>query len=265
MSVPQFAYTAPNDLITRKTKLMILDFNVMRYHSFDLFRYLLLDHEYFIHIDPSMVPMVKDQLPIAELIDFYRNNSLTLNPFDQFTHTADRISAVELDYHTRRMCADSKAIITETQLGYNLYPVICANSVDTTYVHYRDDPFTPEFVNYSNVKVIGVDQIFHPPGIAKYIMENTINAIMIGSVDLAILIAKELIVNQYHEPITIMVCNYRYNFQDQPIPMLDNKTIRVMNHSAEIVYLTDRYQYEFCAIDPYTGLSYAKQLLSEDE
>lgn len=257
----RFAFQSPNDLITRKTKLMILDFDVTRYHSFDLFRYLLLDRDFFMHLDPIMLPLIQGCKPIAEQVDYYRSTCTNLNPFDNFTHTKGTVTAAQLDQQMNSMFANKAAKITETQLNVSLYPLLCSDKVSAVYVKYRNDPHKADCVDYTNVKTEQVDEMFCPPKIAKYIIQSGINALMISSIDLAILIAKELIARDYHEPMTIMVCNYRYNYINVTLAMAGNEVIQVMNHPAEITILTERYQYEFCAIDPFTGLTTCKRLL----
>lgn len=258
-----FAFQNPNDLIKRRTNLLILDYDVTRYHSFDLFRYLLLDRDYFMHLHPIMLPFVQGCKPIAEWVDYYRSTCSNLNPFDNFTHMKGKVSASELDRQLNQFFSDKAAKITETQLNVSLYPLLCSDKVSTIYIKYRNDPHTADCIGYTNVKTEVVDEMFCPQKIAKYIMQNNVNALLLSSIDLAVLIAKELISHEYLEPMTIMVCNYRYNYIEVTLTMAGNEVIRVMNHPAEITIFTERYQYEFCAIDPYTGLTACKRLLDE--
>ena len=78
-----------------KTKLLILDYDVTRYHSFDFFRKLLLDRDMFIHLKPEFLPFVRMSDSLDQLWWLIRNNRM-INVDDNFTNT-DHIIGL-LDY-----------------------------------------------------------------------------------------------------------------------------------------------------------------------
>lgn len=259
----ELSYRSPNDLIQRRTNLMILDFDVLRFHSFDFFRYLLLDKSYFMQIDPMFLPMLRNHLPIAEQVDFYRSTCSNINPFDNFRHTAGSVKFNEIDQYINAMLKNPNAKSVMTQLSVSLYTSLCSSMMTTHVIRYRSDTTKPTCISDAkNIIIANVDEMFRPKDIAEYIVSNRINALMISSIDLAILVSAELLRLQYREPMTIMVCNYRYNYISINV---QKESMLVLNHPQEITSLIDNYQYEFCTIDPFTGITYNKRILQNSE
>ena len=77
------------------------------------------------------------------------------------------------------------------------------------------------------------------------IEKHNINAIMLSSMDLAILIAEKLALAGITRSITFIVGNYFYNYEP------DTGMLR----NALLLYRLERkYKHEFGVFDPYTGL-----------
>ena len=253
-------YSDPSELIKRKTKLLILDYDVSRFHSFDLFRYLMLDHSYFIGVDPKYLEMVSNHKPIAEQVDFYRSTCSSINPFDYFIHTADKIHTSELDRQMNLMFQNPRAAITGTDLSQTLYQVICSSTLDVHWIHYQNDPYVPEFSIGTSIIIGTVNEMFKPREIASYIAKNGINSLIVSSIEFAILIIGELLHREYYNPMTILVCKYNYNYQEFDFKGAPMKALKCSN---QIFGLQNKLQYEFGVLDTYTSISQNKRILAE--
>lgn len=251
----------PNQLIQRQSRILILDYDVTRFHSFDLFRYLCLDKSFFMKMDPVYVEMFRGHKPIAEQVDFYRSTCSSLNPFDNFPVYKDQVQPNQLDQYMNSMFKNERAAIMETDLSTALYTVLCSTSVTGFWVHYQNDPHKAGFADAVGLQSDVVDEMFRPKEIAKYIIKNAINSLIVSSVEFAILISSALIKEEYHTPMTLMICNYNYNYE--PFEYKGNQ-FKQIKHVQTLLNLEDGYQYEIGMIDPFTGLTRNRLLVGEE-
>ena len=249
----------PNDLIQRQSRILILDYDVTRFHSFDLFRYLLLNKSFFMQVDPIYLDgMIRGHKPIAEQVDFYRSTCSSLNPFDNFTKYKGSVKPAQLDSYMNAMFQNKNSVMTETELGNSLYTLLCANGIQAFWVHYRNDLHKAGFMDATHISDDVVDEMFKPDEISDYIIRHAINSMIIGSVELAVIVSYRLIYKKYTTPMTIMICSYNYNYTSFE---LKGQSFKVLKHGEDILGLQNKYQYEFGTIDPYTGISRNKRLL----
>lgn len=250
-------YSDPNVLAQQQTRLLIIDYDVCRYHSFDLLRYLMLDWEVFKTLHPTYLEMFHIYSEVADQVDHYRSTCPTLNPLELFSRFENTIYK-DLEEHLNAMFSDEKAKIVPTDIGTRFQVIFDSKSVTGHLVVHENDPYEPSF--YDSVDVHTVSQLFNLDNIIPIIIKHRINGVIVSSIDMAILLANHLVKAGYKSPITMIIGTYRYNYES--ITIGENQSgMLTMKHQREMLILENELQYEFGVFDPFSGLSYRNKLL----
>ena len=230
------------------TRLLILDYDVTRYHSFDLFRHLLREEEMFMHCDPVILNLIHKK-PIGEQILQYVKHNPNINPYDNFSSTKDQVKITEFENRlTRQM---SELLVTPTDIGERLGMVFNRPNITGYTLRYKSDPYIPADDNL--VKTYTSDHILDLRMALAIIEHHSINAVMLSSVDLALFLSQKLISAGMISPMSFMIADYFYNHDP------DTKLLRNVPYLYQYEQL---YKFEYGVYDPYTGLNMQRKEVS---
>lgn len=227
----------------QKTKLLILDYDVTRYHSFDLFRWVLLDREMFMSLKPELHQFVKYSDSMDQLWWFIRNNR-NINIYDNFTSTKNKIDLTEYENRLNTAMRADNMIITQTDITKRFSVVFNKNSVETFWLKYKHD--MNHIIGEDDIqKIYTTDRVLDLRMAVAVIQKEVINAVMVANSELMILLIKKLREVGYTNQISFMLGTYAYNYDPRSGIM---RNISLIN---KLEYL---YKYEFGVFDPFTGL-----------
>lgn len=223
------------------TRLLILDYDVTRYHSFDLFRHLLRDRDMFMHCDPELLKMVQSPDVGKQILHYVRNNP-NINPYDNFTLTKDQIKISE--FESRLNNSMDEMLITPTDIGVRLGIVFNRPNITGYALRYKTDKYEP--VNISLVKTYLSDHILDLRMALAIIEHHSINAVMLSSVDLALFLSQKLVSAGRTSPMSFMIADYFYNHDPET---------RLLRNVPYLYQYEQLYKFEYGVFDPYTGLN----------
>lgn len=226
----------------QKTKLLILDYDVTRYHSFDLFRYLLLDREMFMCLKPEFLPFVRLSSGLDQLWWFIRNNR-NINVYDNFSHTDHAVGLTEYEARLAEYNSDEKMYTTLTDVGKQFYVICDKKDISIYWLRYSHEDY--HITGDDRIKIYHTKNVMDLRMATALIIKEEINCVMVAYSELMILLIRSLIDNGYTKPISFILANYAYNY-DPNIGILRN--IPLMNK------LEYNYKYEFGLFDPFSGL-----------
>lgn len=252
-SLEEFA--ARNARATRITNLLIIDYDVTRYHSFDMLRYLLMDREFFMALDPSYSAILDPKLTLAEQVDFVRHKVDKFNPYDLFTIDSGVKTVTDYESKLNAAFANSGMMTTPTGLHNNLSILLDRSDITGYIVRYKNDPHKPEYID--SMTVFESDNIMNIDYLTAIIQQYHINAIMIANIEMAIKICISLVNQGYREPITFMIARYAYNLEEVGFMSSGPKYISEMN------ILEYSIKHEFGFYDPYSALTYQNKVNEE--
>ena len=226
------------------TKLLILDYDVTRYHSFDLFRFLLLDHDNFMHCNPSFIPMIKEEDPYKQ-IKLYMKNATSLNPYGNFVGLYEDMKIVDMENSINQIITNELVHFTYTDLYHNFGVIFERHDVKGYVLRYKNDPHTTMWDD--RVKVYKTDHMFDLAMAVAIIKKHRINTIIISSIDAAILLCGMLEKEEYTNSITFIIGNYLYNYLTD-----DNQPFSIMKHMDYMRWYEQHRKYEFGLFDPFS-------------
>lgn len=233
----------------QKTRLLVIDYDVIQYHSLDLLRYSLLDRKLFVKLKPEFYPLIQ-MTEVADMVDFYKHHAISANPFDCFDIPSTSYKVLEDSLNIMFQDKLSKTTPTDIQNRFDI--VFERPGVSGFLLQYNNSQCKPSF--YNDVIVYNTSSIFDMQTTLSIIIQENINAIMLSSVDMAILISGKLSLLNYKHPISYIIANYRYNY--------DNTS---MKHLEELNKLEYVYKNEFGIFDPFSGISYRDKLLKNQQ
>ena len=221
------------------TRLLVLDYDVTRYHSFDLFRFLSTRRELFDDCDERIRNLYH---PTVDQLAWYYQNAYSMNPYDHFTKLNGIIDASEMENRINNILQDELMRITPTDLNHQLGILFERNNVEGYLLKYTNDPHT---VGWSDlVKVYTTDHLFNYNMAIAIIQKHRINAIMISSVEAAIVLCIKLEGYGYREPISFIIGDYGYNYEP-------DGAIKRIREMGQFEYAR---KHEFGFFRPYAGL-----------
>ena len=224
------------------TRLLILDYDVTRYHSFDLFRYLLLNEEMFVQTIPELHPLLKTTDPYEQL-RIYRKFAPSLNPYDNFVHLRNTMQIQEVEDRFNQFIESDQVHVTYTDLYHQLGIIFHRPSFDGYILRYKKDPSHAPWEE--NVKVYTSDHVLNLNLAMAIIEKHRINAIIVSSIDVALIICRKLEEMKWSTPISFIIGNYAYNF--------DTK-LGIFHHIQEMNVFEYQRKHEFGVFDPFSGL-----------
>lgn len=244
----------------KATRLLIIDYDVMRYHSFDLLRYTLFTRkDLFGSLKKEYQKLIIPHQEVAEQVQFMRKNVEELNIFDMFNVDAGVHTSAECAEKFREMFTDKIAKITPTDIS-NRFNIVFNNSNITGYLlRYTGDPNIPTC--YHMLTVYESPNVLDLSTAVKIITKHQINAVMIGPVVSAIELVARLADAGYKQPITVITGNYAYNYRS----LEGDEGWKVPFYSREMTYFSLKYRHEFGFFDPFTGLTYREKVIRQEE
>lgn len=223
------------------TRLLILDYDVTRYHSFDLFRHLLRDEKMFMQCDPAILNLIYKK-PIDEQILQYVRHNQNINPYDNFMSTKNQIKITE--FENRLMGHMGNLLVTPTDVGERLGMVFNRPNISGYILRYKSDPYIPAEADL--IKTYKSDHILDLRMALAIIEHHSINAIMLSSVDLALFLSQKLVSAGRTSPISFMIADYFYNHDPET---------KLLRNVPYLYQYEQMYKFEYGVYDPYTGLN----------
>ena len=240
--------------IMKKTKLLILNHDVVRYHSFDLLRYQLFrdtqtrQFQHFSSILPEYRLFLHAKADIAEQVKFMQKQVKYFNVYECFSDSMGIDNVVAYTEKIQEMFQAPYGNYTRTDIASTFQIVFDRNDIEGYLLQYTNETCRP---NWHNLVTVYEDPfLLNLDAATDIIVENNINAVMLCSSELALRLAYRLIERGYHNPMTILIGRYGYNF------LFDNAgnwTLPIFN--AQLGLLEINYHYEIGYFDPYTGLT----------
>lgn len=264
-----FKYTDGQDLnhfALDPVHLLILDYDVTRFHSFDLFRWCMLDKTLYSDIIPELAEIRKEITTVADMVDYYRLHAISFNPLRHFNQYRDAEELVNKDFLQEtydRMLTSEQARCTETDLSNRLDAVFNRKQISTSILQMKSDPHIPGFINTCKVKRQTIDSIFDLDAICETIVSGGYTALICGSAELLLQVLMKLVgVRKYRGLNTVMICKYSYNYEWHK---LNDKPISMLRYTPEFAWFETNFNINFGMIDPFTGLTHRRAMLKNTD
>ena len=250
----------PNFVALDPVRLLMIDYDVTRFHSFDFFRWALLNRELFYSVIPPMDQFAVSCQTIADQVNFYRLHVESFNPLDNFKQyrNADGNDHPFLVENLRTMMAHPRAKITPTDLEYRFDIVMDNKMVNGTLLQFTDDPHLPEFVHHCKIECEKWDDILDLNRLAEFTMDRGYNAVMCGAVDILAPYLVRLMAKGYQKRMTILYGKYAYNYDWH---VLGEKRVRMMKQTSLFGRMEVSFRHSFASFDPFTGLTYNEAMI----
>ena len=223
------------------SRILIIDYDVTRFHSFDIFRYLLLDREFFRACDPTFLPLIKESNPLVQL-QFYIKHVSSINPFENFTHLKD-MKLVDMENRFKELLPSEAMVRTHTDIYHRLGLIFDRDGITGYLLRYPFDKTEIPWIN--KVKVFTSEHMLDLRMAAAIIDKFRINTVFISSIEAAILLCAKLDTMEYDSPISFIVGSYGYNFDPE---------IRAFKHLREMNAFEYTKKHEFGIFSPFSGL-----------
>ena len=233
----------------KATRLLIIDHDVTRYHSFDLLRYTLFTREdLFGTLKPEYYQLIVPHQEVADQVQFMRTNVPVFNIFEMFNKDEDARTPSVYVSKIREMFADKHAKITPTDISTRFDIVFDNPSITGYLLQYKGENHHPSC--YRKMTVYESENLLDLNMAVKIIQKHSINAVMICSNEMALRLVISLARSGYTTPITFIIGRYAYNFH-----MNENRCV-LPTYNSEIGIAEIQYKHEFGFFDPFSGLTY---------
>lgn len=229
----------------KESKLLILDYDVLRYHSFDLFRYLLLDKENFLNCRAEFLPFIKTT-DLNEQILFYMRHMNHIIPQQAFTGSlAEQITTIEaMEDNLNAAMVQKNMKITPTDMGLRLSQICYRTRLDVYILRYAKDPYRLDIPD--TVKTFTSDHPLNLNMAIALIQKYQINAVMLSSLDCAMVLCSRLYNMGYRSQLSIIIGTYWYNYDPET---------KLLRHIEMMNLYEYSLKHEFGIFDPFTGLN----------
>lgn len=225
------------------TRMLIIDYDVTRVHSFDIFRMLLLDDSLVYNIDPNLYPILTAE-SFEEQLGYYIQFTSSLCPYDLFTNTKDKLKLADYEKLIPDLINNELIRITPTDIMDQFSVVFARNNITGYLLRYDSDKTEIPWEN--QVKTFTSKSILDMRMASAIIEKYHINAVMCSSIEASIILCQRLDSIQYREPITFIIGRYGYN--------CDPNHLGLMRLTDYMYYYTMKYKYEFGTFAPFTNL-----------
>ena len=244
--------------ITKKTRLLIIDYDVCRYHSLDLLLYELTqariknDKKHFSSLYYRYKGMYLVTSDIYRKIWYAQRYIREFNVLECFTDHEEYYGATTPEMYTEhlnKMLRDESSHIIPTDINYNFNALFHRDNVDGYILRNKYDRNHPIYTNM--LTVYETDNILDISLAASIIIKHNINALMVSSALMGLGIIGILVNHGYTDPITFMFGKYGYNYKysdemDDPL----YPDYREFTYPLEL-----QYKHEFGYFDPFTKLN----------
>lgn len=246
----------------KATRLLIIDHDVCRYHSFDLIHYQLyldaLEHseaglKHFSSIKPEYQILLNAKTDLATQIQFMQRKVEEFNVYDCFSEDLNAHELPEYSAKVNELLNSQLSTVTPTDINSRLGIIFDRKGITGYLLQYRNDQNHP---TYRDKLVCYQDDNILDLRVAKAIvLQHQINAIMIASAERAIQLAMELYQSGYTKSITFMMGRYAYNFHCEKGEML------YPLYAGEMNQFEFHLKHEFGYFDPFSGLTYRSRVM----
>ena len=246
-----------NPDMMKPTRLLIVDHNVCRYHSFDLIMWVLhglaanRDMERFAALKPMFHNLINPDLTFEDRIIHLKKYARSVNPADCFEPSAFTNGEFTDDNYEdalARMMGSGDAWVTSTDMALRLDPLFDRRDFSGYILRYPNDSNRP--IYYDKLTVFEHCHVRDVDTICRIVIHNRINAIMLDSVERAIAISYLLKSAVYQEHITFMIAHYGYNFitndAGEPVMQKFNEVLGELEIACH---------HEYGYFDPFTSIS----------
>lgn len=245
-----------NRELFKDTRMLLIDHNVCRYHSLDLFSWILNqdavtnNFDHFSSINPILVPWLDPSIYIGDRILHYLRFAWSADPRSFFRSDTLHPTLEEAENELNDMLADPKSVITPTDLNVRFGPVFERKDFTGYLLRYPKDRNYPAY--YNLLTVYEDDHVLNPELECSIIRKHRINAIVLDSVEQALRLTLDLQRQGYKDHITFLIARYGHNYEFRNGQPYYPKMNEILGQY-EI-----KYHHEYCYYDPFTGLT-AKQ------
>lgn len=244
--------------IMKATRLLIIDHDVTRYHSFDLLRYTLFKREdLFESLNQAYIKMITPHTEIAEQVQFMRTTVPKFNIFDMFDQDAGVHTTEEYSAKIKEMFSDKLSKITQTDVSTRFDVVFDKQNITGYLLRYKGEDNVPTC--YNKLTVYEDPNILTLEAAAKIIRKHQINAVMVCSNEMVVRLMTMLVKSGYTTPITFIIARYAYNF------IMDDNKCAAPTYNREMGFFEIQYKHEFGFFDPFSGLTFRYRLLQNEE
>lgn len=184
-------------------RILIIDYNTFYYQSFDIFRMLLMNREWFHQIHPKLreFPLKRE----FDQLDMFINAQTDRNIFQLFQNgnvmkfPEDIVHMLDILYqYDARKC-------TETDLGSGLHLALRSKQLEDVYVlRHHTNPIDLKLGPH--VKEYRTPNLFDLGSIVQFIQNHHINSVILDSLEFAFEIA------EHTKEMSFLFGTYRYNF-----------------------------------------------------
>lgn len=238
----------------QNTKLLILDYDVTRYHSFDMFRYTLMDKSWFHRCDPAIRDAFVHDRTIEKQVLRYMRTCSHINPFENFSPEDPTYrTTAELEDHMNEVFEDKLMLTTPTDIASRLGIIFSRQSIDGYWLKYKKDPHQLPYQD--DLTIYTSDHVLDLRMALAIIEQHQINAIMLSSVDLAIILCVKLEQYKIKRPISFIIGTYFYNYEPDT---------GIMKRLQEMNAIEYNRKHEFGIFNPFSGLEENRKEESEN-
>lgn len=195
------------------SKVLVIDHNITRFHTYDVFSLMLLD--------PMYQDILHSQCP-NEIIDFLKTVTQNDDPMAGVkwaykNFTPEFLKKVFVNRETyldimKMYLSDERIHCTPTTATYGLENIFGNNHICGAVLRQIGDKRrteTSDFVNTGTFKTFLTDNILDVGTLTKFINKNGFNAVLVDSVQMAATMAYET------KGVTYIIGTYRFNFDDK--------------------------------------------------
>ena len=239
--------------IMQDPRLLIIDHDVTRYHSFDMIRYILYkarhnnDQEFFKSLQNKYWFLIDGKHNLDQQIKLMRCECENFNVFNCFDIKRNEYNQIEYLHEVCKMSQEATGI-TATGAATRLDMFVYRRNVTTVLLQYKGEKYHPRY--YDKTIAYEVENPLDLNVIYKLVTRHNINAIMVSSskaaIDIAIVLAKAKVTKT--KRISMLVGRYAYNFYNE-----DNKMIYPL-YMDEMETLSVRFKFEFGIYDPFAHM-----------
>ena len=253
----------PNFVALDPVKLLIIDYDVTRFHSFDFFRWALLNRELFYSVVPAMQSFARDCHSVADQVNFYRLNADSFNPLDNFTTYLGQPGNNHqfLVENLVAMMTHPRAKTTVTDFEYQFDIVFENRMVDGTLLQFKEDPHKPQFVDRCKIQREQWDDILDLKRLVEYTMDNHFNAVMCGPLEV-LAPYLTMLSSRYKIRMQVFYGKYGYNLEWH---QLGNQKMRMMRKMLLFAKIEDAFRYAFASFDPFSKLTHNEAVIRREQ